>query len=292
MAERRNLVVVRAGRSSLHPGWLEGISQRNWDIVVSYFGSDPDQYRQDDVTRIDGAGPKWPALQHLFVEHPRLIDDYDFIWLPDDDLAASKLDINRMFDLCRRYDLAVAQPSLSWDSFISHSVTLQNRQTLLRFTNFVEIMAPCLSSAVLRQVLPMLNETLSGWGLDFIWAQLAGGRTDRVAIIDAVSVRHTRPVGGPNYKLLREKGLSPMDEKFAFLKAHGMAREPRTRTYAAIDRRERMIMPSRFPVLPLRLAFGQLAAVRSTPNRVFFTRSLLRLLWLDLVAEVVGARSA
>jgi len=36
--KRRNLVIVRAGNSSLHPEWLKGDGARNWDIVVNYFG--------------------------------------------------------------------------------------------------------------------------------------------------------------------------------------------------------------------------------------------------------------
>ena len=67
---RKNLVVVRAGDNSLHPEWLDGSAERNWDLVVNYFGDDPDRYRTHDVVRIDGKGPKWPALQTLFLAHP------------------------------------------------------------------------------------------------------------------------------------------------------------------------------------------------------------------------------
>jgi Short repeat of unknown function (DUF308) len=50
--------------------------------------------------RIDSKGPKWPALYQLFSLYPNLATDYDYIWLPDDDLMASKADINRLFDIC------------------------------------------------------------------------------------------------------------------------------------------------------------------------------------------------
>ena len=53
---RRNLVVVRAGDSSLHPGWLAGPGERNFDLVVSYFGDDPAKFKAPDVARVDQKG--------------------------------------------------------------------------------------------------------------------------------------------------------------------------------------------------------------------------------------------
>jgi hypothetical protein len=31
------------------------------------------------------AGRKWPPLKALLAEHPEYTQDYDYIWLPDDD---------------------------------------------------------------------------------------------------------------------------------------------------------------------------------------------------------------
>ena len=234
--KRRNLVIVRAGNSSLHPEWLKGATVRNWDIVVNYFGDDPDKYKEPDVVRIDSKGPKWPALQELIQSHPEFISDYEYIWLPDDDLLATKADVNRLFDLVKSYKLEVAQPALTWDSYYSHITTLHNSMTKIRFTNYVEVMAPCLCSAMLRKALPLFNSNLSGWGLDYLWSALAEDPLNHIAIIDEVTVRHTRPVGGPNYKLLRETGVSPWDELRILCKAHGLDEEPVLVTHKAIRR--------------------------------------------------------
>jgi hypothetical protein len=48
---KQHLVVVRAGDNSLHPHWLAGDGDRTWDLVVSYFGDDPDIFKVDDVVR-------------------------------------------------------------------------------------------------------------------------------------------------------------------------------------------------------------------------------------------------
>ncbi len=212
---RRNLVVVRAGDQSLHPQWL--VQDRNWDIIVNYFGNDPRLYRQPDIIRIDSKGPKWPALYELMGEILPQIGAYDYIWFPDDDLECTATAINAFFDACRTYQLELAQPALTPDSHIGVNITVANRAFILRYTNFIEIMAPCFSQAFFRRCWPSFNTSLSGWGLDFVWPRWIN-RPNKAAIIDAVRIKHTRPHGGPNYNALKERGVDP-EKEFADLLA-------------------------------------------------------------------------
>lgn len=220
---RRNLVIVRAGDASLHPRWLQGAEGRSWDLLVNYFGDDPDKYRDQDVIRIDGKGPKWPALKEVIEANRDLVDRYDYIWLPDDDIDCRGSDIDRMFEIARTYKLALCQPALSLESYFSWGVTLKTMFTRLRYTNFVEIMVPCFDHDFLLRCLPSMGDNLSGFGLDFLWPHMLASEPDRIAIIDAVSVTHTRPVGGPNYALLRERGISAEDEGLEIRKKHGVS---------------------------------------------------------------------
>jgi hypothetical protein len=219
---RRNLVIVRAGDSSLHPRWLQGAEGRSWDLLVNYFGDDPDKYRDQDVIRIDGKGPKWPALKEVIEANRDLVDRYDYIWLPDDDIDCRGSDIDRMFEIARRHNLALCQPALTVKSYFSWGVTLRNPFTRLRFTNFVEIMVPCFDHDFLLRCLPTMGANLSGFGLDFVWPKMLEATPERIAIIDEVAVTHTRPVGGPNYKLLREQGITAHDEGRALRQKHGI----------------------------------------------------------------------
>jgi hypothetical protein len=275
---RRNLVVVRAGNNSLHPHWLTGAEDRNWDLVVNYYGDDPALFQEHDVVRIDSKGPKWPALQMLLTENPNFLTEYDYIWLPDDDLMANKRDINKMFDICHRYQLGVAQPSLTWDSYYSHLRTVHNSRYDLRFTNFVEIMAPCFSAEVLRRTVPLLNCNMSGWGLDFVWPKLVNRPLEDVAIIDAVSVRHTRPIGGPNYKLLKEKGVSPWDELRGFCREYGIDDEPSIVTHRAVFRNGKSIDAAAHP-LQFNAGFiaGYIPAIRSALFKRRMVREITRI---------------
>src|SRR5712692_8944036 len=110
---RRNLVIVRAGDSSLHPLWLQDSADRSWDLLVSYFGADAERYRRADVIRVDSKGAKWPALRALIEAQWDHIALYDYIWLPDDDIACRGCDIDAIFRLSRHYQLQLSQPALT-----------------------------------------------------------------------------------------------------------------------------------------------------------------------------------
>ena len=232
---RRFLVVVRAGDHSLHPSWVAGGRPRNWDLVVNYYGDDPQRFASDDdIVRIDSKGPKWPALAKLLAATRDAWQAYDYVWLPDDDLAASGEDIDRMFELAAALELQLAQPSLSRDSHFSIPLTLHNRAYRVRYTSFVEPMAPVFSRALLQRALPTFGETISGWGLDYVWPKLVANPLRQCAILDRIQVRHTRPVGGPNYAFNRSAGVEPRREMFELLQRHGMS-GPLQLSYGGID---------------------------------------------------------
>ena len=280
---RRNLVIVRAGDGSLHPGWLRGAADRSWDLLVSYFGDDPDRFRDPDVMRIDGKGAKWPALHRLLTERADLLSRYDYVWLPDDDISCRARDIEGLFSAMRRHDLLVGQPSLSARSHFSFSITLRNPLTRIRWTNFVETMVPCFHRDLLSRCLPLLAPYLSGWGLDWVWTKEAGLGSARVAIIDEVSVTHTRAVGGPNYRFLRERGVSPLDELAHALRTHGI--EDRVTRIEEILTRGGFRMRARSPVARcvLRVGYGLVmmraiaaARGRSEPGPLTLLKRLVR----------------
>ncbi len=212
------LVVVRAGDRSLHPHWL--IGPRSWDIAISAYGehvdSCGDEYRVIHVSR----GTKWEGVAQFLDMHRDLVEEYDYVWFPDDDLLTTSQSISRFFDICRQQQLIVAQPSLTRDSFYSYPITLQRDGSVCRLTDFVEIMAPCFRVSELSHFEWTFGLNSSGWGLEWMWADIAKRRGDlRFGIVDDIAVRHVRPVGSAGHggardpqrdmeKLLREAGLT------------------------------------------------------------------------------------
>jgi hypothetical protein len=93
----------------------------------------------------------------------------------------------------------------------------------MRFTNFVEIMCPCFSRHALELCRPYFRENRSGWGLDFLFPKLLGFPNRSIGIVDAATIIHTRPVGGPLHKLVRESGSSPSEDLDRLRAVHGFA---------------------------------------------------------------------
>ena len=301
---RRRLVVVRAGDLSLHPSWLKGGEPPTFDLAVSYYGDDPSRFH-DAPLRHHFKGGKWDGIHAFFSAHRDLLERYDWIWLPDDDIETTAASINRLFDVAEQYQLALAQPALTWDSYFTHLVTLQNRKCMLRWVNYVEVMVPIFSSDLLRRVLPVFAEHRYGWGMEFLLPRWMPDPALKTAIIDTVTVRHTRPVGtGPlnsasgaaerESELFRQKYLFAFPNRavfgtldangenlkrgFRFGRIHfsGWLALPRHVVYRAIDGNGRKIKRGLRLILTMYLGWAALRHKVELRRKRLTTRLLLR----------------
>lgn len=118
---RKNLIVVRAGDKSLHPQWID--SKRNYDVVVSYYGNNPERYIDQYEYLHCFKGSKWQGLNDFVSGNASLISMYNYVWFPDDDLFADSKTISDFFEICSSLDFSVAQPALTEYSFISWDIT-------------------------------------------------------------------------------------------------------------------------------------------------------------------------
>ena len=205
----RLLAVVRCGDKSLHRDWATG--SRAFDVAVSYFGADAERTFPEAAYVHRAVGGKWDGLHAFFEAYPEAARAYDYFWFPDDDISATAADVEALIAAGDRHALDLFQPSLDHASYYSHLITLNHPSFALRTTNFVEIMVPVLSRRLLALALPTMAATRSGFGLDFLWPQLAdglapGNRGRGVAVVDAVRVRHTRPVGGSLHAFMKKTG--------------------------------------------------------------------------------------
>ncbi len=216
---KKNLVVVRAGGKSLHTRWTEiPYEDRNYDLLISFFSDEAFAAFQPEpgVEAVLIKGGKWDGLFATLSD--RDLDAYDFYWLPDDDLDISAQDVNALFDAMNTHGLRIAQPSLSPESYFSHFVFSQCPGFVLRYTNYIEIMAPCLHRDVLRKALPLFRGTMSGYGLDYIWCRWDEAGAYRTAILDGIAMHHTRPIGKNLKAVMAETGNLSSEEEEAVLK--------------------------------------------------------------------------
>ena len=189
----KNLVLVRAGKKSLHPSWLEG-GVPNFDLAVIAYEPIPDDslIGVSHATLIPGA--KVHGLGLYFAEAWPVISRYERVAIIDDDIAASADDINRSFALGSALKLSIWQPSLTLDSHFSHGITLNNRLFTVRFTNFVEMMCPFFSLQHLAKCRFTFELGLES-GIDQMWCRIGGLTSSAAGILDGVAVKHTRKVG-------------------------------------------------------------------------------------------------
>jgi len=209
MGQHKNLILCRVGDTSLHKNWLKQAEYKNFDVAISYYGDNPGRFAEDGIFYEHNKGTKYPTLYKFILNNIARFLEYEAIWLPDDDLDTDTKTINQMFSMFHENKLWLAQPSLT-DSYYYHPITLRNEGLSFRHTNFVEVMAPLFSRQALLQCLFTFNESISGYGLDLIWPKILGWPTDKIAVLDSVSIRHTRPIGsGPVYKIFP---VPPTDE--------------------------------------------------------------------------------
>ena len=141
---------------------------------------------------------KWDGLHKTLTGME--LGDFDFFWLPDDDIETDGSVVDTMFQMACDHGLAECQPSLSRQSYFTHFIFSQCHAFRLRYTNHIEITLACLSKAMFRRVLPMFETMTRRFGLDYIWCRLPVSGAFRSAILDTVSVFHTRPIGSTRKK--------------------------------------------------------------------------------------------
>jgi hypothetical protein len=223
---RRNLVIAAVGNSSQHNSWLPDSSARTFDLALIYYGDQSGTFRSGADIYVERKGFKFPLIADLCDELGQVLDNYDFVWLPDDDIATITADINRLFEIARQYQLPIAQPAIATGDVSYQSMRVQPN-LLLRYTRFAEVMCPVFSRAALASARPTFRETVSGWGIDWAWTRLVDCR--QIAVVDAVGVHHTRPLAtGDAYRRFAQQGVSPSEERRRIMRCYGL-RGPATR---------------------------------------------------------------
>lgn len=188
------LVLTRAGRHSLHRRWLKGAGPRNFDLTVLAYDPRALDVDGDGVSHRLVPGRKIAGYAEALRDLSPVLARYRAVALIDDDVETDADAIGRCFEIGTAHALRLWQPSLTWDSHVTYGATLRNPAFLLRHVNYVEMMCPFFETGFLRRAAPTFEMGLES-GIDLAWCSLAENPERAFAILDAVSVRHTRPVG-------------------------------------------------------------------------------------------------
>lgn len=184
-----NLVFTSAGdNTDFHRLWC-GINQQ-YHLIVYYYGKSRIRFkRYDEIAQyaVYRQGSKFQNFHHFHSNHRDMLSRYDRVMILDDDIQIDVTGINRVFELSREYDLDICQPAFAIASKVSHDITRQRPNCLLRYTNFIEVNTPCFSRAALERLMQWLDPSLIGWGIDYLYIWANGvSRENAYAILDAI----------------------------------------------------------------------------------------------------------
>jgi hypothetical protein len=177
--------------------WVSNPREKNFKLVIYYYGEkDIPDFSADLV--IKRKGLKFENFHHFLQTHN--INNYDSIWVVDDDIIMNTRSINRMFEIFKQYNLWIAQPSFDKQSIANHDVIKNNPECILRYTNFIENGVALFSTSILPRLKNSFRDARTGFGAEFVWNHILNYPKDKIAVIDAVTCCHP------------DKGFSALDQ--------------------------------------------------------------------------------
>jgi hypothetical protein len=217
----KDVVIMPFGKKSIRSPWVFDSNQRDFDVLLlTYHAPEelPDLDMKSSHYRVlDMRDFKWIMIRKLFLQHPELVQQYEYFFFADDDIEIGKRNICILFSLMRKYQLLMSQPVLSGDSFKSWRVLRRKFFSGIRYLSSVELMCPIMHQDANRDLMDTYDLNNSGWGIDILWGEVIRKKygSKRIAVFDQLIARHTRPVGkGELYQKLGKSGVEERDEIF------------------------------------------------------------------------------
>ena len=215
------LVIVPAGPNTVHESWY--IDSSIVDFIVVWYSDEtvPDTIKNRSKYVFSQKGPKWSLIRTVL----QRINwkEYDYIWLPDDDLKLLKGDILTFCRIMAKYNLVMAQPSL-FNQHVQWTVLLNIENQEYHLTNFVEIQAPCFSKKGFEIIIEtiMHPDVNCGWGLDYVWSTILGSGIGGIGVVDSVMMEHVRYVSKKTTKQYQGREMDPFTEMKLTLSRYGV----------------------------------------------------------------------
>ncbi|BAQ65080.1 hypothetical protein [Geminocystis sp. NIES-3709] len=140
----------------------------------------------------------------------KLPDNFAYYGFLDHDIFLCVSDINKMLFIADIFNLDLFQPSLSLDSYFSFSHLLHQPGYIIKESNFVETMMPFFSNYGYLKSKEFFYESISGWGIDYIFSHKLFEEKRKIAIVHDVIAAHKKPVSSTYWIL--SNGITPYEE--------------------------------------------------------------------------------
>ena len=142
-------------------------------IWVVYYENNEKKYEdyKKKVDFIDKKSSQNFKIYIIYITKYKEIQKYDRFFILDDDIVINTSDINKMFEVSKKYKLWICQPSFGVGS--KHGEHTKNvKGAILRYTNFIEVNTPLYTRWALNRLMKYYTPKLIGWGVDYLsmWA--------------------------------------------------------------------------------------------------------------------------
>jgi len=201
MVSTRILIFVPVGDNCEALTWLKNFPKRSdldFSILLVYYGNNPNfhEYFSDSRVSIitDTSPSKFEKFKKYFDAGRITLENYDLIWLADDDIRIDEVNILRFFDTVLKHNLEIAQPGCLGFA-MGKQIVRRDLRYILRYSNYVDGMAPLFTQSALKKCLLTFQNCESGRGIDHVWAAMLGNPLDKIAIIDSSLMIHMKPSG-------------------------------------------------------------------------------------------------
>lgn len=172
--------------TSNHAKWFT--SERNYDVITcNYATNQADLFADYTFHR---RGSKFQNYKYLW-DHSNISQMYTNYFILDDDILITPKDINYLFDILQRYNLYALQPSFDRKSKYSHIITLKQKNSFMRYVNFLEVCVMMFNHRGMHLAMEIYDSRLIGWGVDYLTLQYIAENVENskkaFAIVDAVT---------------------------------------------------------------------------------------------------------
>jgi hypothetical protein len=213
----KNLVIIAAGKTSEHQKWSQNHLDHGFDLCILNYS---EGFTFNDKNTLSArylstkAGMKFKLIAEFYENNPDAINDYEYVFMMDDDIETNPSEIQKFFEVCEQDQFDLAQPGLSLTSTYTYLPTRKIKGAKYHLTNMVEIMMPCFSKRLLKETLVDIKAAKNGigWGLEGVWNKkfhTSNGTSKfggKIGVIDCVEFGHYRSLGGTESKIYEKFG--------------------------------------------------------------------------------------
>lgn len=106
----KHCVLITIGASSLHRKWIKKKSLFDLHLIV--YDDSYELFKNDSPYVTASKGYKFKLIYNCLYNNPDLIDQYDYFYMPDDDVSITSTNIQKLFRFMKKHQLVLAQPAI------------------------------------------------------------------------------------------------------------------------------------------------------------------------------------